>query len=675
MRPRAISSMKSFNWRQNEACSQNFRSAEDTGEFSLDQVTCLVGKNEAGKSATLLALAALNPHPSTPVMLDKERDYPRRHLTNYATRHQNKDAVAVSTTWLLEEQEIDAVSQAFGPAVFKRTDDNGIEVGVIRCYGQEANWQFDLDLPAAFQHLFARFGLSDSESDPLKAARNTRELISALTGMGTPTDAHKALLAELQGYPDVTARVRQILKEYLPYFMYFSNYDRMDGAIQIEQVINLTANSQIEQEQYRGQKLFTEFLQYSGVPLSEIISVSTYETFNAKLQSASNNITDQILEYWTQNPDLSVEVRVEQAKSGDPAPFNTGTIARARIHNHLHRVDTPFSERSAGFVWFFSFLVKFAQVKNDVNPVVLLLDEPGLTLHGKAQGDLLKFFDDKLAPHHQIIYSTHSPFMVAPDRLMSARIVEDQVEQRGPRRLPLGTKVREDVLERDPDTLFPLQGALGYEVSQSLFVGKNTLLVEGPGDILYLQALSEALRKKRKTFLDPRWTLCPAGGIDKIRPFVALFGGNHLNIAVLSDHGSGDKRKVEELRKSEVLKVGHFYTVVDFLDQAEGDIEDLLASELFVEILNKTYDVPAEQRLTVDSMKAADKQTVRHVKQAEAAFRLMPQSVAEFDHFAPAAWLIRHPELLEADADAVKSTLDRAENVFDTFNRLLSRAR
>lgn len=58
----------------------NFRSVENSEPFTADQVTCLVGKNEAGKSALLLALAALNPHPSTPAILDKERDYPRRYL-------------------------------------------------------------------------------------------------------------------------------------------------------------------------------------------------------------------------------------------------------------------------------------------------------------------------------------------------------------------------------------------------------------------------------------------------------------------------------------------------------------------------------------------------------------------------------------------------------------------
>ena len=126
-------------------------------------------------------------------------------------------------------------------------------------------------------------------------------------------------------------------------------------------------------------------------------------------------------------------VRVEQARPGDPAPLNTGTIARARIDNQLHRVDTPFSERSAGFVWFFSFLVKFAQVRDEDSPVVLLLDEPGLSLHGKAQADLQRFFREKLAPHHQIVYSTHSPFMVPADNLASVRIVQDQVKTIGPR--------------------------------------------------------------------------------------------------------------------------------------------------------------------------------------------------------------------------------------------------
>ena len=116
-------------------------------------------------------------------------------------------------------------------------------------------------------------------------------------------------------------------------------------------------------------------------------------------------------------------------------------------------------------------------------------------------------------------------------------------------------------------------------------MGKHTLLVEGPGDILYIQALSDALKRRGRPGLDQRWTMCPAGGIDKIRPFVAMFAGNALHVAVLSDQAHGDKRKVEEMKRSQVLQAGHFYTLADFLGRAEADIEDIFEPALFATIL------------------------------------------------------------------------------------------
>ena len=644
----------------------NFRSAEDSEEFKVGPVTCLVGKNESGKSAILLALAALNPHEATPAILDKERDYPRRSLTQYDQKHTDGEAVAITTKWQLETTEIEAVASAVGDGVM--TSDI---VTVSRRYGHEAKVDASLDFEPALERLYSKFALDAPERSVLKSVSTTSELIQALRALPSPTAKHQELQDYVAAKGTVPAQLSSLVMKMLPRFMYFSSYDRMDGAIQLEQTNALIASGEITQDEYRGARLFGEFLDYAGVSIDEIATVTTYETFNAKLQAASNNITDQILEYWTQNSDLSVVVRVEQARPNDPAPLNDGTIARARIHNLLHRVDTPFSERSAGFVWFFSFLVKFAQVKDEESPVVLLLDEPGLTLHGKAQADLLRFFKEKLAPHHQIVYSTHSPFMVPAGDLASVRIVQDQVEIKGTRRLPLGTKVRDDVLTRDPDTLFPLQGALGYEISQSLFVGKNTLLVEGPSDILYIQALSEALHSQRRTELDPRWTLCPAGGIDKIQPFLALFSGNDLHVAVLSDQATGDKRKVENMKRSEVLRMGHFHTVADFLGRQEADIEDIFYPDVFVTILNGCYELKDANKLTVEKLQAAHTSTERLVKQAEAAFRTMPEPIPMFDHFSPAAWLIRNPKLLEKNSVSIARTLDEAEKIFEVYNDLL----
>ncbi|MBJ7576386.1 AAA family ATPase [Devosia sp. MC532] len=645
----------------------NFRSVDDSEEFSVSPITCLVGKNEAGKSAILLAMAALNSHASTPAILDKERDYPRRLLTQYGVRHPEEDAIAISTTWELTSLEMAQVAALVGSGVVTSN-----KVKILRRYGSKLpEVEASINYGSAIKSLYEKFSIDEAEAATIGKIGTTSELINRLKELSALTDRQKALKAHLDEHGSVKSQVDALIRSLMPKFMYFSSYDRMDGAIQIEHTRNLIKNNNIELDQHRGQKLFAEFLEYAGVPIGEITSVNTYETFNARLQAASNNITDQILEYWTQNPDLSVNVRVEQARSGDPEPLNSGTIAWARINNSLHRVDTPFSERSAGFVWFFSFLVKFAQVKDEQTPVVLLLDEPGLTLHGKAQADLLRFFAEKLAPHHQIIFSTHSPFMVPADDLPSVRIVEDQVEMKGPRRVPLGTKVRSDVLTRDPDTIFPLQGALGYEITQSLFVGKHTLLVEGPGDILYLQSLSDALKRRGRAGLDARWTLCPAGGIDKIRPFMSLFGANDLQVAVLTDEAQGDKRKIEDMKRSDILKAGHLYTMADFLGRSEADIEDMFEPEVFASILNGTYELEEPRRATKENLSAAKPHTERLLKQAEAFFAVMPPSVPNFDHYAPAFWLIKNPKLLDAKGATVARSLDRAQRVFDTFNSLL----
>ena len=73
---------------------------------------------------------------------------------------------------------------------------------------------------------------------------------------------------------------------------------------------------------------------------------------------------------------------------------------------------------------------------------------------------------------------------------------------------------------------------MGFEVTQTLMIGTNTLLVEGPSDILYLQAASAALKAASRPHLSPHWAICPSGGIDKVLPFVRLFYGNKLNVAV-----------------------------------------------------------------------------------------------------------------------------------------------
>ncbi len=87
-----------------------------------------------------------------------------------------------------------------------------------------------------------------------------------------------------------------------------------------------------------GEQVFLDFLEYAGTSLNEITTAKTYESLNARCESASTHITQQLMEYWTQNPNVEIEVRVTKAEPGDTPPFNEGVIARARVKNNLHKL-------------------------------------------------------------------------------------------------------------------------------------------------------------------------------------------------------------------------------------------------------------------------------------------------------------------------------------------------
>ena len=459
-----------------------------------------------------------------------------------------------------------------------------------------------------------------------------------------------------------------IVEKVMPVFFYTSHFERMSGEVSIKKLTEDITNENVSP----GDQIFIDFMEYAGIQIDELKEAGTHEELKAKCEAASNKISDEILRFWSQNNALSVEIDLTEGMPNDNPPFNDGTIAKIRIHNANHRVSIPLSERSAGFVWFFSFLSQFKQLKKKTGNAILLLDEPGLTLHGKAQADLLRYIVDILLPEYQIIYSTHSPFMVPTDRLADIRVVEDVIEKiKGNKPTVRGTKVSSNILSVGKDSLLPLHGHLGYELTQSLFIGKNTLLVEGPSDILYIKALSQALENRSRKGLDRKWIVCPTGGIDKIQPFASLFGGNRLNIAVLCDLAYGEKKKVERLKASEILKAGQIYTIADFTGKSEGDIEDIFHPELYSQILNEAFSLSGNNIISASRLSESKPHSTRIVKQAENVFKRFPRNVPEFNHFIPANWLIGNIGMLEEDREEVNSTLDIAENIFKAFNALL----
>ncbi|MDI6838538.1 MAG: hypothetical protein QMD99_22835, partial [Rhizobiaceae bacterium] len=188
---------------------------------------------------------------------------------------------------------------------------------------------------------------------------------------------------------------------------------------------------------------------------------------------------------------------------------------------------------------------------------------------------------------------------------------------------------------------------------------------------LYLQAASAVLKAAGRAHLAPQWAICPSGGIDKVLPFVRLFYGNSLNVAVLTDFERGQKRKLDELHKAALLDHERIILATEIAGKDEADIEDFFEPALFVELVNKTYQLPKAHLLTVGKLDAADTTTERLVKKAEAYFRVLPAEIPEFSHFDPSMYLLQHPELLQSKADHIEKTLARFEVAFARIGKFL----
>ena len=631
-----------------------YKAVIDSEWFTLDDLTCLVGKNESGKTAILEALEKINAARTERANF-RETDYPRVLMEDYGP-----DEVVIETLWDLDDTEHAELVRIAGSedAVTSR------QITVTKDYGNRLHWELPISYAESAAALLAAGGLDEVEAAPLNSADNPGSLLATLRDLGEPTPKQTALLetltAQLPG-GNVASTVSNYLTGHLPVFVYYSEYDRLPGRISINQVISHRDNQTLES--LVGANVFLALLSMVGTSIDDLVNINTSEGLISKLEAVEGRMSRRIFKYWSQNKHLKVRFRFHEAAPGDEAPFNTGKVFQTRIENTRHEATISLDERSTGFIWFFSFLVWFSEVQKTYGDnLIVLLDEPGLSLHAKAQEDLLRFINEELLTKYQVIYSTHSPFMVDPANLLSCRMVEDAT---GKEEEVLGTKVNSEVLKANGDTLFPLRAALGYDISQTLFVGENSLLVEGPSDLLYIQWASQTLAAAGREALDPGWTVTPCGGITKVPSFLALFGGNNLHVAVLVDIADGERNRVRDIQKSDLLREGHVFVASDFSDNdRNADTEDMLGREFYVDLVNVTYGLTGTKRMPAKKPKDADERVVAETKGFAADW-----SSEKFDHYAPSKYLITHPDVVTGKA--VDKALDNFEALFRALNALL----
>lgn len=459
----------------------------------------------------------------------------------------------------------------------------------------------------------------------------------------------------------------QIIQPYIPKFIYYNEYYQLPSEIRLEefQDENLELTDSL--------KTAKVFLELADMDLNEVLASDDYEIYKAELEATANKISDELFKYWNQNSNLKIDFDIESKEKEKTETVNitspygkvekqivSYTIVdhylKLRVQNFKNRMTLPLHNRSRGFNWFFSFIVWFQKIQADPSSsYILLLDEPGLNLHAAAQADLLTFFND-LKNDYQIIYTTHSPFMIEMDHLNRVRTVFDD-----PSNADKGSVVQDTIQQKDPDTLFPLQAALGYDLVQNLFISSKNLLVEGVSDLLYLKTISEFLKLQSREGLNQDISIVPTGGLDKVATFISLLRGNELQIVCLLDSFEDQKAKakLDKMHQEKIIRSKNIKFFHEFLENRQkADIEDIFQPQEYIQLFNKTFPV---KKIEIEDL---DKKIEGIIKQVN---NLMHEN--RFNHYEPAYQFSTDPAFCN---NLSKETLDRFENIFKTVNKLFT---
>jgi hypothetical protein len=369
---------------------------------------------------------------------------------------------------------------------------------------------------------------------------------------------------------------------------------------------------------------------------------SEYEVRKAALESAATTVSEEVFRYWSQNPELTVELDLDFREAGQNGRGGPPFLD-VRIRNDRHRVTTNFGEHSGGLVWFFSFVAAFSELR-DAEDLILLLDEPGLGLHAAGQADLLRYLDGQLAVGHQVVYTTHSPYMVDATRPHRVRAVEDVKGE--------GTRVGEGAGATSRDTVLPLTGALATSLLKGIGAGPRTLLVGGVPDLIYLEVMSGYLREGGRSGLDPAWRVLPTGGLGGL-PVAATLLGAPLEGAVLLEVGAGHP-SVRALAEQGVVLPERLLALTELTGQAEAGLEDLFDDAFYLHLVGAT----GVEELDPEEL-AGEGSIVRRVERATGT---------ALDRYRPARYLLHQQQrLLPAIG---REPLHRFARLFATLDEL-----
>lgn len=308
-------------------------------------------------------------------------------------------------------------------------------------------------------------------------------------------------------------------------------------------------------------------------------SEHTLEQVESQLALLSERLTTKMQRWWNDPPGLRVSVRLAGNADSKRRQHHINSYIVVRDISGTH--GPGYS--GEGILWFLSFLVELLFLEDQPSPLLLLFDEPGSPLHPSAQRAVAKLLT-VLAQKHQVIYSTHSPFMIDwnfPQRIRLFRRDAD-TGRTTIDNTPYAGKGAHRVWD-------PLRDTLGVSLGDIGVIGEHNILVEGIADQLLLANASAQLEALGRSHLDLAQVAIVPFGSDLVILRGLLNTAKRLGATacILADSDSSGNGFVKEGLKQRVdgLQVAAYVDPVS----KDASIEDMVGTTEYVVAVNEAY--------------------------------------------------------------------------------------
>jgi predicted ATP-dependent endonuclease of OLD family len=329
------------------------------------------------------------------------------------------------------------------------------------------------------------------------------------------------------------------LFENIPQFDFFEDFSSLlPNKIDLEDL--LSANIHAE-----GYKAAQNFLLIAGLN-SDFFREKNHRILKQKIENLNSEIAIDFQDYWRQNvgKDNKIRLNFELEHYDYSVPEKSGKpYLEFWIKDRQERLYPK--QRSRGVRWFLSFYLELkATALQNSRYRVLLIDEPGLSLHARAQEDVLKVFED-LKDAMQIVYCTHSPHLVDVNKLYRILAVQraDENDETSEtvildaKSLPLASS----------DTLSPIYSLMGAKLNEQQYIKqKNNVIVQDTIEYYYLNAMSRLFDLKLELHF------IPAKGTEGIQILANILTGWKIDFSILL-LGNGENRKFADTIKKRLF--------------------------------------------------------------------------------------------------------------------------